>query len=183
MRLTLVREGNRTAVEIADDGATVTVGGRSYPVRIVARAPGRVELEIAGERSVVEGWPEPFADPPTEVIVDGERWQVEASAERTSAPVRAAAPPVGPGPADGPAPVAPASGPGTAVAPPMPGRVVELKVREGDRVRPGTVLLVLEAMKMRNEVTSPVDGIVRDLKVSEGSSVRAREPMLYIAPG
>ncbi len=65
----------------------------------------------------------------------------------------------------------------------MPGRVVELKVHEGDRVRQGTVLLVLEAMKMRNEVTSPLDGTVRDLKVSEGSSVRAREAMLYIAPG
>ncbi len=55
-------------------------------------------------------------------------------------------------------------------------------MHEGDRVRTGTVLLVLEAMKMRNEVTSPADGIVRNLRVSEGSSVRAREPMLRIAP-
>jgi len=64
----------------------------------------------------------------------------------------------------------------------MPGRVVEVKVREGEAVVKGAVLLVLEAMKMRNELTSPIDGVVRDLRVREGANVRARELMLVLVP-
>jgi pyruvate carboxylase subunit B len=63
----------------------------------------------------------------------------------------------------------------------MPGKVIELRVKDGDRVEAGTVVLVLEAMKMRNEVTTPVAGTVRGLRVSAGANVRAREPMLYVA--
>jgi glutaconyl-CoA/methylmalonyl-CoA decarboxylase subunit gamma len=151
-------------------------------VRIVARSPTKVELEIDGERVVVEGWPEPFAPPPNEVAVDGERWQVETTLERSARASGSLATPAAPVEAVRPAAASSAPGPGTPVVPPMPGRVVELKVKEGERVRQGAVLLVLEAMKMRNEVTSPADGVVRDVRVSEGSNVRAREPMLFIAP-
>jgi biotin carboxyl carrier protein len=64
----------------------------------------------------------------------------------------------------------------------MPGKVIEVRVKEGERVRKGDVLLVLEAMKMRNELTSPADGVVRGLRVSAGGNARAREPMMFIAP-
>ena len=160
----------------------MTLEGRSYAVRVVARTPTRVELEIAGEKVVVEEWPEPFAAPPTEVVVDGERWEVELALDRSASSPRAAASAVAPTEARGPAAGSPTLAHGVVVVPPMPGRVVELKVREGDRVMRGALLLVLEAMKMRNEVTCPADGFVRDLRVSVGSSVRAREPMLTIAP-
>jgi len=182
MRLTVVLEGKRTPVDVSDDGTTVTVDGRSFPVRVVARTPVRVELEIAGEKSVVEEWPEPFAAPPTPVVVDGERWVVEVVLESTPSATRASAAPATAVTRSAPRAEAPDDGAGVAVVPPMPGRVVELKVHEGDHVRAGSVLLVLEAMKMRNEVTSPADGVVRNLRVSEGSSIRAREPMLRIAP-
>ncbi len=64
----------------------------------------------------------------------------------------------------------------------MPGKVIELRVAEGDRVEAGTVLLVLEAMKMRNEITSPSAGIVRGVRVAAGANARAKEPMLFVAP-
>jgi biotin carboxyl carrier protein len=64
----------------------------------------------------------------------------------------------------------------------MPGRVIEVRVKDGDQVRKGDVLLVLEAMKMRNEIVSPVEGVVRGLRVAAGSNARAKEPMLYVVP-
>jgi biotin carboxyl carrier protein len=64
----------------------------------------------------------------------------------------------------------------------MPGKVIELRVSEGQRIEAGTVVLVLEAMKMRNEVTSPVAGVVRGLRVRAGANARAREPMLFVEP-
>jgi glutaconyl-CoA/methylmalonyl-CoA decarboxylase subunit gamma len=76
----------------------------------------------------------------------------------------------------------PAPSEGTPVMPPMPGRVIEVRVSEGQRVEAGSILLVVEAMKMRNEVASPVAGFVRGLRVAAGSNVRSHEPMLYVAP-
>jgi glutaconyl-CoA/methylmalonyl-CoA decarboxylase subunit gamma len=179
MRLTVVFGGKPVPVEVADDGSTVTVDGRTFPVRVVARTPVRVELEIAGEKSVVEEWPEPFAVPPTPVTVDGERWTVEVRLDSAGEAQRTAT--AAPAPPTASAPSTTASG-AVPVLPPMPGRVVELRVKEGDRVRRGAVLLVLEAMKMLNEVTSPADGVVRDVKVAPGASVRAHDTMLSIAP-
>jgi len=66
--------------------------------------------------------------------------------------------------------------------PSMPGRVIEVKVSEGERVAKGQTLLILEAMKMRGEVTSPADGVVHDIRVTAGSNARAKEPMMWIRP-
>ncbi len=181
MRLTVELGGRTTVVDVADDLASVRVGERSYPVRVVARTPLRVELEIAGESVVVEGWPEHEAAPPGPLDVNGER---ETAGVRLDVGAKAAGVPL-PRPSEGtppapPAPAAPAHG--AAIVPPMPGKVVEVRVKDGERVAKGAVLLVVEAMKMRNEVTSPVDGVVRDLAVKEGSNVRAREAMLVVAP-
>ena len=185
MRLRVVRDGRTTEVEVGPDLATVSIGGKIYPVTVVKRGPLKAELEIAGERVVIDGWPEHFPDPPAAVDVNGERapaaieriagssiGEVPAARER---PV--ARPPAGPSEAPAPPP-----GGGVPIVPPMPGRVIELRVAEGDRVEVGAVLLVLEAMKMRNEITSPVAGFVRGLKVATGASARAREPMLFVAP-
>jgi biotin carboxyl carrier protein len=56
---------------------------------------------------------------------------------------------------------------------PMPGRVVRILVRAGERVERGQVLLVLEAMKMQNEIPAPRGGIVREVRVSEGELITA----------
>ena len=53
----------------------------------------------------------------------------------------------------------------------IPGKVVSIDVKLGDRVEVGETLLILEAMKMQNEISSPVSGIVADIFVEEGHSV------------
>lgn len=53
----------------------------------------------------------------------------------------------------------------------IPGNIQKIMAREGDEVSAGTPLLILEAMKMRNEVLSPIDGVVKKIFVSEGEMV------------
>jgi len=63
----------------------------------------------------------------------------------------------------------------------MPGKVAILRVKPGDHVQAGNVLLILESMKMENEITSPTNGVVREVKVSEGAAVNIGEIMLIIS--
>jgi biotin carboxyl carrier protein len=60
---------------------------------------------------------------------------------------------------------------------PMPGKVVEVLVAEGDVVTAGQPVLLFEAMKMQNELRSPHDGVVVEVVVSAGQAVEAREPL------
>ena len=139
-----------------------------------------VELEIAGDRVLVDNWPEHFPNPPGPVDVNGERWTVGLS--RGVDPAGSPTPRRAETAAVAPPPPRPAAHAGTPIVPPMPGKVIEVRVREGERVRKGDVLLVLEAMKMRNELTSPSDGVVRGLTVKPGANARAKEPMLFVTP-
>ncbi|HIE25336.1 MAG TPA: biotin/lipoyl-binding protein [Anaerolineales bacterium] len=63
---------------------------------------------------------------------------------------------------------------------PMPGLVVSVVVEEGQEVKKGDVLLVLESMKMQNELKSPRDGVVGRIQVSDGDSVEQRQKMLSV---
>jgi len=62
----------------------------------------------------------------------------------------------------------------------MPGRVVKVKVLEGDRVSAGDTVLIVEAMKMENEVHTPIDGLVKNIYVKEGDSVNPDETLIEI---
>jgi acetyl/propionyl-CoA carboxylase alpha subunit len=64
---------------------------------------------------------------------------------------------------------------------PMPGLVVSIPVSEGQQVSSGDVLLILESMKMQNELRSPRDGIVTRLRVKIGDSVERRETLLTVS--
>lgn len=182
MRVTITREGEKSSADVADDLATVTVRGRAYPVKVVATSTAKVELEIAGERVTVAGWPDRYPAPTGPLEIDGERWTVSVELAGPPASHRAATAPAPGGAPAPPAPVSAAAPAGIAVLPPMPGKIVDLRVRDGEKVRRGQILLVLEAMKMRNEIPSPADGTVRGLAVGAGANVRAREPMLYVDP-
>lgn len=63
---------------------------------------------------------------------------------------------------------------------PMPGKILDILVGEGDQVSDGTSLLVLEAMKMENELKSPVKGIVKSLNVRKNESVEKNQKLLEI---
>lgn len=69
---------------------------------------------------------------------------------------------------------------GELIKSPMQGNILSLKVKKGDKVEKGDVLLILEAMKMENEIISGVSGIVDDIFVSEGKSVNSEEVLLVI---
>ena len=69
---------------------------------------------------------------------------------------------------------------GGKIVAPMPGKVISLLVNEGDTVRAGQDILILEAMKMENRIKSPVDGTVKLLKTAEGNSCNARELLMII---
>ena len=84
-----------------------------------------------------------------------------------AAPVAAAAPAA---PAAAPAPAA-AAADGQKVLSPMPGTILSVNVSVGSAVKAGEVILILEAMKMENEIVAPCDGTVKQLAVQKGSTV------------
>ena len=180
MKVTLTVDGRPFVAEVDLAGGTVTIEGRSHALKVVQQSATKVELEIDGEKALVEEWYAAVPSPTEPVAVNGERHTITAQVELHAA-ARAAtpAPSLASRPSETPAEP---TGAGVAIVPPMPGKVVELRVTDGESVRKGQVLLVLEAMKMRNEVASPADGRVADLKVQTGSNVRARETMLRVVP-
>jgi len=68
------------------------------------------------------------------------------------------------------------------VRPPMPGRIVRVAVRPGDRVARNTPLAVLEAMKMQSEIPAPTAGVVKEVRVSEGQHVLASDVLVVLGP-
>ena len=69
---------------------------------------------------------------------------------------------------------------GTNVTAPLPGNVMTLKVSEGQSVKAGDILVIIEAMKMENEVLAPCDGVVKQIVASKGSSVATGDVLLVI---
>lgn len=69
---------------------------------------------------------------------------------------------------------------GEDVTAPMPGSIHKILVNTGDRVNAGDVLLILEAMKMENEIVSPIDGSVLKIARSEGSNVNTSDLLIVI---
>jgi biotin carboxyl carrier protein len=181
MKLKVTVDGNPQTVEVDLDSGVLRWNGQELRVKVVQDGFAKVEVEIAGERFVVEGWPPGFGDPPGPLAVNGERVgaSLVRSSDRSPMPRASALPSTLPArPPDGSTP----SGE-VPVLPPMPGRIVELRVKVGERVTKGQVLLVVEAMKMRNEVAAPVAGTVTAVRVEVGGNVRAGEPMVHLRPG
>lgn len=120
------------------------------------------------------------------VTVNGIAYNVSVqegiAAAPVAAPVYTAAPAPAPAAAPAaqapaaPAPAAPATG-GSAgsvkVSAPMPGKILAVKASIGQAVKKGEVLMILEAMKMENEIVSPQDGVVASIDVTSGTSVEA----------
>lgn len=111
------------------------------------------------------------------ITVNGVTYVVDVEEVSTSAPT--AAPKAAPAPVAAPAPtVAPApkaatssNAGATAVKAPMPGNIMKINVKAGDAVKKGDVLVVLEAMKMENDICAPADGTVASVEVAQGATV------------
>lgn len=102
------------------------------------------------------------------VNVNGTVYEVEL--EDISGSAVAAAPVAAPVAA---APVAAAPAGGEQVVAPMPGNILAVHVKDGDSVKKGQVLMILEAMKMENEIMCPCDGKVASVSVSKGATVES----------
>lgn len=88
------------------------------------------------------------------------------------------------GPADPPARPQPspiAGGAATMVSAPLPGMVLDVKAAEGSTVEVGQVLIILEAMKMENEIVAPRSGVVSKVHVTKGTGVGAGDPLVEIS--
>ena len=105
---------------------------------------------------------------------------VAPAAPAAAAPAApAAAPATAPAPAAAPAaPVV--TGAGEPVTAPMPGTILKVNVTQGQAVKAGTVLCILEAMKMENEIMTSKDGTVTQVLVSKGSAVDTGAPLVVI---
>ncbi len=101
-------------------------------------------------------------------------------------PVQAAAAAQAPSAAAKPAPSAAqampsvAAGQGEAVKAPMPGTILDIKVSAGSKVKKGSVLLILEAMKMENEIVAPCDGSISYINGARGSSINTGDLLAVI---
>ena len=146
MNFTIVVNGRPYKVEIADlsqSPMSVTVDGETFRVEITGGLP-RVEKEAASPQ------PKPAAPPPPP----------PRPAERRPEPP----------PASVARPAAPKAPAGAVIAP-MPGKILAVKVKVGDRVKHGDALLVFEAMKMEQTIRAPGEGVIKAVKVSEGQVV------------
>lgn len=109
--------------------------------------------------------------------------EYEANAPAAPAPVAAA--PVAAAPAAAPAaPAAPAGAAlaaGEVVKSPMPGNILKINVSQGQKVNEGDVLIVLEAMKMENEIVATKSGTVAQIVTAKGAVVETGAPLVVIA--
>ncbi len=133
------------------------------------------------------------------VTLNGKNYEVEVTETDaivtgiTEVPVMVAAAPAAPvaapaaAPAEAPkAEEAPAAAPaaptasGTQVKAPMPGSILAVKASVGQAVKAGDVLVVLEAMKMENDITAPCDGTVKEIVVTKGTTVNTDDVLVVI---
>ncbi len=123
------------------------------------------------------------------ITVNGNTYDVAVEELNSSSPVaKAPAPaprPAAPSPAaKAPAPAAPAPASaqgGTKVVSPMPGNIYDIKVNVGDKVSANQVVIVLEAMKMENEIVTPVAGVIASVNVSKGASVNSGDVLVTVS--
>ena len=102
------------------------------------------------------------------VTVNGTAYEIELEELTGAAPAAAPAAATAPAPAAAAAPAG-----GEQVTSPMPGTILSVNVAAGDAVKRGQVLMILEAMKMENEIMCPCDGKVVSVNSSKGSSVES----------
>ena len=142
----------------------IKINGNNYNVTIDEVEGNAAKVEVNGTPYNVE-FEKPLSKPKTISVVN----------KPAAAPVAGAAPA-----ANRPAAAAAPAAGGSTVNSPLPGVVLEVKVKDGDKVTKGQVIMVLEAMKMENAIEAPCDGTVT-IKAQKGDSVLEGAPLAVIA--
>ena len=114
------------------------------------------------------------------ITVNGGSYEVTVEEIGGVAPV-AVAPKAAPAPAAAPAPkAAPVAAGAETVAAPMPGNILSVNVAAGQSVKSGDVMLILEAMKMENEILATRDGVVAQVAVTKGATVNTGDTLVVL---
>jgi biotin carboxyl carrier protein len=169
-RYTIDVAGEIHEVLLAADGRSVqfTFDGRARAIELGAEASGGVSTWRDGNR-VVEAFVDgalprlPITIAGTTIIVEIADARLAASTAATAAGRRSAG---APGP--------------LRVRAPMPGRVTKIAARVGEAVSAGQCVLVIEAMKMENEIRAPRAAVVREIRCAEGQSVEAGQDLALL---
>ena len=143
--------------EVQPGADSVNVGGTDYPVRTVRQ--GDILTVYVNERPYQVQLLAAAAEGPSKVLVDAKEYEVEV---KGAAAARR--------PAAG-APKRPTPGGAGAITSQMTGRIIRVDVEPGRQVKEGDVLLIIEAMKMENEVLAPAAGTVKEVAVAAGARV------------
>ena len=119
------------------------------------------------------------------VTVNGTAYDVEVNEVKAAAPAAApkAAPAAAPKAAPAPAPAAaaaPVPAGAETVKAPMPGKILSIAVSAGQKVKKGETLLILEAMKMQNEIAAPHDATVAEVRVAANQTVSTGDDMVVL---
>lgn len=141
------------------------INGNKYSVDVVNVEDNKAEVALNGKSYTVElDMPEMKVAAPKPVV------RPVAAAPRAAAAAPAAAAPAAPA----------AAGDGTSVKSPLPGTVLNVFVHPGDKVSSGQRMLVLEAMKMENNINAPKDGTVKTVRVQQGDAVMEGDVLIVI---
>ena len=170
-----VQIGGRS-YEVEVRGDTVVVDGHEFPVKVREEA-GHLAVNAGGVAYRVQLPPAGERQSGMAVQVDYRPFTFEYEGRLGG----------GPAPREHRAPLAGAATQASAavarggVAAQIAGRVLTIKVKVGDAVAKGDILLLLEAMKMENEIKAPADGVVKDIPVKEGDRVKEGQTLIVFA--
>ena len=152
-------------VEIGDDEYEVTLDGRT--VHVDASRSGRTIYSIIEDGRQFEVIIDEQGAHGFDVLVGGQLLHLQAHDERSKLLASTSkAVPTGP----------------QRVEAEMPGKVVKINVAVGSEVREGQGVVILEAMKMENEIRSPIDGVLREVAVAEGQTVESGQLLFVVEP-
>jgi biotin carboxyl carrier protein len=165
MKLQAEIDGQNHQIEFKRENGCVTavIDGRVIKTEVSEPEPG-VFLFRSGGR-VIETYVGPFVDGATTVSVRGHQHEIGISDPKR---LRGSAKPTD------------AAGGRAEIKTAMPGKVVRILIADGDEVQKGDGLIVVEAMKMQNEMRSPKQGHISGLRVSEGDTVAAGDVLLVV---
>ena len=157
------------AFDVQPMGDSITVGGESFAVRVVRR--GNIVTVYVNEKPYAVQLPDGLQseEGPLKLLVDAKEFEVELkgnAGDRAKPRVKAKK----------------AAGGTGVVLSQMTGRVIRVDVKPGDEVKEGDVMLVVEAMKMENEIAAPVAGTVKVVSVAAGARVAEGDPLVTIEP-
>ena len=152
---------------------SVNVGDASYAVRTVRR--GNILTVYVNEKPFAVQLPETTSagadEGPVKLLVDAKEYEVEIRGKAATTRVRPKS-----------AAKKGAGGAAGAITAQMTGRVIRVDAKPGDTVKEGDVLLIIEAMKMENEIAAPLAGTVKEVAVAAGARVSEGDLLVQIEP-